>query len=226
MKRRSSRSCAQYGGRLLAVARRIVGTEEDARDVVQDAFLNAFKSLDRFEGNAKLSTWLHRIVVNAALMKLRTRKRKPEQSIESMLPGFLDDGHSEERFQSWDEPVDKVMEREENRELVRQQIDALPESYRTVLVLRDIEGLDTEETANSARVVRQRHEDPAAPRPPGAAHPAGASFQERGVMKCRELAEFLMDYVSGDLPDRAPRRTSSSTSVSARTATSISSSTK
>ena len=136
-----------YGGRLLAVARRIVGTEEDARDVVQDAFLNAFKSFARFEGNAKLSTWLHRIVVNAALMKLRTRKRKPEQSIESMLPSFLDDGHHEERFQSWDEPVDKVMERKEARELVRQQIDALPEGYRTVLVLRDIEGLDTEETA-------------------------------------------------------------------------------
>jgi RNA polymerase sigma-70 factor, ECF subfamily len=136
-----------YGGRLLAVARRIVGTEEDARDAVQDAFLNAFRSLDRFEGNAKLSTWLHRIVVNAALMKLRTRKRKPEQSIETMLPSFLDDGHHEERFRSWDEPVDTLMERAETRELVRKQIDALPDGYRTVLVLRDIEGLDTEETA-------------------------------------------------------------------------------
>lgn len=137
-----------YGGRLLAVARRIVGSEEDARDVVQDAFMNAFRSLDRFEGHAKLSTWLHRIAVNAALMKLRTRKRKPEQSIETLLPAFMDDGHHEERFQSWDEPVDVLMERAENRELVRQQIDALPEGYRTVLVLRDIEGLDTEETAN------------------------------------------------------------------------------
>ena len=137
----------QYGGRLLAVARRIVGTEEDARDVVQDAFLNAFRSLDRFEGNAKLSTWLHRIAVNAALMKLRTRKRKPEQSIDGLLPGFLDDGHFEERFQSWEEPIDHAMERAENRELVRKKIDELPESYRTVLVLRDIEGLDTEETA-------------------------------------------------------------------------------
>jgi RNA polymerase sigma-70 factor (ECF subfamily) len=137
-----------YGGRLLAVARRIVGTEEDARDVVQDAFLNAFRSLDRFEGNAKLSTWLHRIVVNAALMKLRTRKRKPEQPIDALLPGFQDDGHFEERFQSWEEPADQALERAETRELVRKQIDALPESYRTVLVLRDIEGLDTEETAS------------------------------------------------------------------------------
>src|SRR5687768_6093795 len=120
-----------YGGRLLAVTRRILDSEEDARDVVQDAFLNAFKSVDRFEGNSKLSTWLHRIAVNAALMKLRTRKRKPEQSIESLLPGFMDDGHFEERFQSWEEPVDRALEREENRDLVRKQIDALPDSYRT-----------------------------------------------------------------------------------------------
>src|SRR5688500_19333559 len=125
----------QYGGRLLAVARRIVGTEEDARDVVQDAFLNAFKNLARFEGNAKLSTWLHRIAVNAALMKLRTRKRKPEQPIDTMLPGFLDDGHFEERFQSWEEPVDAALERAENRALGRQKIDALPDSHRTVLVM-------------------------------------------------------------------------------------------
>lgn len=137
-----------YGGRLLAVTRRILGSDEDARDVVQDAFLNAFRSVNRFEGNSKLSTWLHRIAVNAALMKLRTRKRKPEQSIDTLLPAFLDDGHHEERFQSWDEPVDQAMERAETRQLVRAQIDALPESYRTVLVLRDIEGLDTEETAN------------------------------------------------------------------------------
>lgn len=137
-----------YGGRLLAVARRIVSSEEDARDVVQDAFMNAFRSLGCFEGNAKLSTWLHRIAVNAALMKLRMRKRKPEQSIESLLPAFLDDGHHKERFKSWDEPIDVLMERAENRELVRRQIDVLPKGYRTVLVLRDIEGLDTEEAAN------------------------------------------------------------------------------
>ena len=78
---------------------------------------------------------------------MRTRKRKPEQPIDTLLPGFQEDGHFEERFQSWEEPVDKALERAENRELVRQQIDALPDSYRTVLVLRDIEGLDTEETA-------------------------------------------------------------------------------
>lgn len=136
-----------YSPRLLAVARRIMGTDEDARDVIQDAFLNAFRSVKNFHGDAKLSTWLHRIVVNSALMKLRTRKRKPEESIEPLLPSFLADGHYAEKFSSWGERADEAVSRTETQELVRRRIDELPESFRTVLVLRDIEGLDTEETA-------------------------------------------------------------------------------
>jgi RNA polymerase sigma-70 factor (ECF subfamily) len=136
-----------YSPRLLIVARRIVGNDEDARDVIQDAFLSAFRSLDRFHGDARLSTWLHRIVVNTALMKLRTRRRKPEESIEPLLPAFASNGHHAERFATWSEPVDVALSRAETRELVRRQIEALPDAFRTVLVLRDIEGLDTEETA-------------------------------------------------------------------------------
>jgi RNA polymerase sigma-70 factor, ECF subfamily len=136
-----------YSPRLLAVARRIVGNDEEARDVIQDAFFNAFRSLKNFHGDARLSTWLHRIVVNSALMKLRTRKRKPEESIEPLLPAFLADGHYAEKFSSWGEQADAVLSRTETQDLVRQRIDELPESFRTVLVLRDIEGLDTEETA-------------------------------------------------------------------------------
>ena len=136
-----------YSGRLLVVARRIVGTDEEARDVIQDAFLNAFRSLPRFHGDARLSTWLHRIVVNSALMKLRTRKRKPEEPIEPLLPAFLADGHYAEKFSGWGEQADAALSRAETQELVRRRIDELPESFRTVLLLRDIEGLDTEETA-------------------------------------------------------------------------------
>ena len=136
-----------YSPRLLAVARRIVGNDEEARDVIQDAFLNAFRSLRNFHGEARLSTWLHRIVVNSALMKLRTRKRKPEESIEPLLPSFLADGHYAEKFSAWGEQADAALSRNETQALVRQHIDELPESFRTVLVLRDIEGLDTEETA-------------------------------------------------------------------------------
>jgi len=136
-----------YSPRLLAVARRIVSNEEEARDVLQDAFLNAFRSLGNFHGDARLSTWLHRIVVNSALMKLRTRKRKPEESIEPLLPAFLADGHYAEKFSSWGEQADQALARQETQAVVRQRIDQLPENFRTVLLLRDIEGLDTEETA-------------------------------------------------------------------------------
>ena len=137
----------RYGGRLLAVARRICRNEEDARDVLQSAYLSAFRSLDRFEGSAQLSTWLHRIVVNTALMRLRTRKRKPEESIEVLLPAFQDDGHHVEQFSDWTLPADRLIEREEDCELVRTCIAQLPETYRRVLLLRDIEELSTEETA-------------------------------------------------------------------------------
>ena len=133
--------------RLLAVARRIVGSEEEARDVVQEAFISAFKAIDRFEGNAKLSTWLHRIVVNKALMRLRTRKRKPEESIEPLLPSFKEDGHQVQPATTWTEGADVKVERAETRAFVRAQIDTLPDTYRTVLLLRDIEEMNTPETA-------------------------------------------------------------------------------
>jgi len=139
----------EYGGRMLAAARRIVGTEEDARDAVQEAFLAAFKSIRSFAGAARLSTWLHRIVVNAALMKLRSRRRRREDSIEELLPRFRDDGCWSESPAAWDMPGDGVLERQEARAAVRRAIERLPASYRTVLTLRDIEEFDTDETATA-----------------------------------------------------------------------------
>jgi RNA polymerase sigma-70 factor (ECF subfamily) len=136
-----------YSGRLLAVTRRILSSEEDARDAVQEAFIAAFRHLDGFAGSARLSTWLHRIAVNVALMKLRARKRRPEQSIEPLLPVFREDGHHAEQFQSWDDSAETEVSRRETQAVVRRCIDQLPESYRTVLLLRDIEQLGTEEAA-------------------------------------------------------------------------------
>jgi RNA polymerase sigma-70 factor (ECF subfamily) len=134
---------------LLAVTRRILRNEEDARDAVQEAFLSAFRSAGQFEGNARLATWLHRIAVNAALMGMRSRRRRAEQSIEEMLPEFLEDGHHVRDPREWTAPADQLLEREEDRHFVRASIDRLPNEYRVVLVLRDIEELDTEETARA-----------------------------------------------------------------------------
>jgi RNA polymerase sigma-70 factor, ECF subfamily len=132
---------------LFRIARRLLGNDEDARDAVQDAFISAFKSIGTFAATSRLSTWLHRVVINAALMKLRTRRRHPEEEIEKYLPRFQEDGHQVVPSVEWNETAETLLQRSEMRDLVRTAIDQLPETYRTVLLLRDIEELNTEETA-------------------------------------------------------------------------------
>jgi len=139
----------RHGGRMLSVAKRMLRNEDDARDAVQEAFLSAFRSIDRFEGGSRLGTWLHRIVVNACLMKLRTRRRKPEEPLDPLLPDFLPNGHMARPAEPWREPSDVALERQELRALVLGQIARLPETYRTIVLLRDVEGLDTEEAARA-----------------------------------------------------------------------------
>ena len=149
-----------YSGRLLATARRILKNEEDAQDAVQEAFLSAFKEIGRFAGQSLLGTWLHRIVVNAALGRLRTRRRHPERSIEDWLPHFGEDEHQIDPPAPWQETAGAFLLQKEAREVVRRSIAQLPEIYRIVLLLRDIEGVDTEEAAGmlevSAGVVKMR----------------------------------------------------------------------
>jgi RNA polymerase sigma-70 factor (ECF subfamily) len=149
-----------YCTRLLVVARRILGNEEDARDAVQDAFLSAFKGIGHFQGMSGLGTWLHRIAVNAALGRLRTRQRQPEQSIENLLPHFGEGEHQLDPPAPWKAAPEVGLQQRETRELVRQCIDRLPDTYRTVLLLRDVDGLDTDETARlletSAGVIKTR----------------------------------------------------------------------
>lgn len=132
---------------LLRVARRFMRSEEDARDAVQDAFVSAFRSIRNFASNAQLSTWLHRIVINACLMRLRTQRRRPEEDIEEYLPRFQDDGHQVQRSEAWCETAETILQRTELCGIVRAAIDQLPDTYREVLLLRDIEELSGEEAA-------------------------------------------------------------------------------
>lgn len=137
----------EYTGRLLCVARRMLGREEDAQDAVQETFLNAFRALDSFDGRSQLATWLHQITINACLMRLRTRRRKPERPIEEFLPRFLADGHQTRSSIMWKPEPASGIESQETQALIRACIDQLPESYRVVLMLRDIEDIDTEAAA-------------------------------------------------------------------------------
>jgi len=136
----------EQGGRMLSVARRILRDESEAEDAVQEAFLQLHRKAADFREEAQLSTWLHRVVVNAALMRIRRRKSRPEESIEDQLPQFLENGHHAVDASPW-VPADEALEQRETRDFVRESIDKLPENHRTVLLLRDIEELSTREAA-------------------------------------------------------------------------------
>jgi RNA polymerase sigma-70 factor, ECF subfamily len=149
-----------YCGRLLVVARRILRNEDDANEALQDAFLSAFKGICQFHGQSQLGTWLHRIVVNAALSRLRHRQRHPERSIEDLLPHFGEGEHQLDPPVPWKANPETIVQDVETRQLVQACIYQLPDTYRIVLLLRDIEGLTTEETAQilgtSTAVVKTR----------------------------------------------------------------------
>jgi RNA polymerase sigma-70 factor (ECF subfamily) len=134
--------------RLLAAARRILHNDDDAREAVHQAFIAAFRAREQFQGAAQPSTWLHRIAVNKALDLLRARKRRAEDSIEDLMPRFLPNGHHADRFVVWP-AFDAGIDRQRMAAVIRGAIDRLPESFRLVLLLRDIEELSTEEAATA-----------------------------------------------------------------------------
>jgi RNA polymerase sigma-70 factor (ECF subfamily) len=135
--------------RVLRVLRRLLRNEQDAQDATQDAFLSAFRHLASFDGSARLSTWLHRIAVNAGLMRLRSKRRHPEESIDERLPRFDAEGQHEHAPWAWAARGDAALGSAEIRKAVRAAIDELPDLYRDVLLLRDIEELTTAEAANA-----------------------------------------------------------------------------
>lgn len=139
----------RYGPQMLKTARRMLNREADALDAVQDAFLSAFKTIDSFEGRSQLGSWLYRIVVNASLMKLRSQRRRKERLIDDLLPTYSDSGSLSDHVQSWRLTHDEAIEMQEMRQIVRDSIAELPEPYRAVLLLRDIEELSTDETAEA-----------------------------------------------------------------------------
>ena len=145
----------RHSAPLLRLARRFLGNEDDARDALQEALIAVYRSIKTFAGEAMLSTWLHRIVVNACLMKLRAKRRRPDEvDIESLLPSFIEDGHQTEPSTPWSETAEAMLEREETRAMVRAAIAQLPDAYRIVLHLRDIEEMSTEETAEILGITR------------------------------------------------------------------------
>ncbi len=134
-------------GSMRAVARRILSGDAYADDCVQEAFVKAFRKIGDFEGRSSLKTWLHRITVNEALMRLRTLKRLDERPIDEFMPEFDANACRIEAPWPYMATAEDILQRQSTRALVLSKIHELPESYRIVLLLRDIEELDTAEVA-------------------------------------------------------------------------------
>lgn len=144
---------ARYATRVYRLARGVTRNEADAEEVVQDVFLTVARKHERFEGRSALSSWIYRITMNAALNKRRGLRAEVEMPLDDMLPTFQPDGHrAGERsmvLADWSGSPERELLSEEARVVVRAALDRLPAHYRAVVVMRDVEGLSNEETAES-----------------------------------------------------------------------------
>jgi RNA polymerase sigma-70 factor (ECF subfamily) len=141
----------RHNGRLFRVARAILKDDAAAEDALQDAYVQAFRRSDQFRGDAELATWLTRIVINQALMMLRKRKREPVV-VPFRGPGAVDrEGRSDDMVnelpdEKAESPSDSML-RGEIRRVIERRIDQLPVAFRTVFVMREVEEMTVQETA-------------------------------------------------------------------------------
>ena len=146
----AERLVAQYGDRAYRLAVSITGSRPDAEEVVQDAFWTVTRKIDSFRGESAFGSWLYRIVANAACQKRRRRRSsQADVSLDEVLPVFDERGRHASAVMDWSSSVSDPAVQSELRMALTAAIDALPEGYRSALVLRDVEGLSTLEIAET-----------------------------------------------------------------------------
>jgi RNA polymerase sigma-70 factor (ECF subfamily) len=153
----------RYGDKIYGLALRITRDHHSTEEILQEVFLTLIKSVDTFRGDAKFSTWLYRVAVNASYMRLRAdKKHEGDISLEDYAP-YNEVGCLQGRIsiKDWSDKPDKVLFSKEAMGIIEKAIDELPEPYRVVFHLRDVEGLSNEEVANilelSVPAVKSRH---------------------------------------------------------------------
>jgi RNA polymerase sigma-70 factor (ECF subfamily) len=142
----------RYETKLYRLAMRFVRNETDAQEILQEAFLSAWRNLPAFEGRAQFGSWMYRVTVNAALMLLRSRGRHPEVAVDEVEPTALNEAVAESvqttrGSADWSQQADEQMQSQQLRRHIQTSVDALPEGLRAVFLLRDVEELSTEDTA-------------------------------------------------------------------------------
>ncbi|HTS66927.1 MAG TPA: sigma-70 family RNA polymerase sigma factor [Candidatus Acidoferrales bacterium] len=137
----------RYEGKIFRLAQHVTQNREDAEDVLQETFMKAYEHLNQFKGDSKFYTWIVRIAVNQALMKLRRRRTDKSVSLDESIDTGEDTVVRE--IASWEEDPEQRFSREELGEILDGAIESLDPLYRSVFVLRDIDELSTEETADA-----------------------------------------------------------------------------
>src|ERR1700756_2986286 len=171
----------RYDRNVFRIAQHITQNREDAEDVVQDAFIKAYQNLEQFQGNSKFYTWLVRIAVNEALMRLRKRRNDRTVSLDEDVE--TEDGAIPREVADWSPNPEQLYGTSELGDILKKTIQGLSPRFRTVFVLRDVEGMSTEETAEML----------------GLSVPAVKSRLLRARLQLRErLAKYFKNKKSGD----------------------------
>lgn len=137
----------RYQDKAFRLAFSLMKNETDAQDVVQEAFLNMYRKLDTFKGQSQFGSWMYRVVVNAALMRLRKKKRRSEVPVDDDEGEFREDDYYVASVPEWRVRADEAAENRELRQKIIEAVDELPPKYQTVFLLKEVEGLPLKEIA-------------------------------------------------------------------------------
>ena len=143
----------RYEDKIFRLAYRFVRNETEAKEILQDTFLSVWRKLDTFKGDAQFGSWLYRVATSAVLLRLLTHLLHLGVSIEELPVDYLDNyGQLPQWGENWAKRPDDELQSEELRRRIQQAVDELPDIYRTVFIVRDVEGLSTEETAEVLQI--------------------------------------------------------------------------
>jgi RNA polymerase sigma-70 factor (ECF subfamily) len=133
-----------YQKKIYGLSFNLTRNQMDAQDVTQEVLLTLFRKIHTFQGKSAFSSWVYRITLNASYMKLRSKKKEPNVSIDELMPSFNRAGFQQEKIQDWSENTESLLFTNETRDVINKAIALLPEKEKVVFLLRDVEGLSTE----------------------------------------------------------------------------------
>ena len=135
-----------YQKKIYNLSYNLTRNQMDAQDVTQEVLLTLFRKINMFQGKSAFSSWVYRITLNASYMKLRSKKKEPNISIDEVMPFFNESGFQQQKIKDWSENTESLMFTNETRSVIKNAVDLLPEKEKVVFLLRDVEGLSTEKT--------------------------------------------------------------------------------